>query len=167
MNEQNQAGHVHDEFCDHDHEMETVAVSQIMTPDVICATADTPLAEIAQLMRDNDCGAIPIIDGVETLIPVGVVTDRDITVRTVAEGRNPLELTAADAMSEGAVTIAPDADLEECLDIMEENQLRRLIVVDEDGAVVGLVAQADIAEWASEEEVGEMVHEISEDEADR
>ena len=160
--------HVHDENCDHDHDdMEVVAVSQIMTPDVICATADTPLGEIAQLMRDNDCGAIPIIDNVESIRPIGVITDRDITVRTVAEGRNPLELTARDAMSEGAVTIEPDADLEECLDLMEENQLRRIIVVDEDGAVIGLVAQADIAEWASEDEAGELLHEISEDDTER
>lgn len=159
-------GHVHDEDCDHGG-FEAVAVSTVMTPDVFCATADTTLGEIAQLMRDNDCGAIPIIDDAETLRPIGIVTDRDITVRIVAEGRNPLELTARDAMSEGAVTILPDADLEECLDLMEENQLRRIIVVDDEGAVVGLVAQADIVEWASEEESGELLQEISEEPMDR
>jgi CBS domain-containing protein len=156
--------HIHDENCNHDgDDFEAVAVSQVMTPDVLCATADTPLGEIAQLMRDNDCGAIPIIDGTETLRPIGIVTDRDITVRAVAEGQNPLTLTARAVMSEGAVTISPDADLEECLDLMEENQLRRIIVVDDDGAVVGLVAQADIVEWASEDEAGELLSEISED----
>lgn len=159
--------HVHDENCDHDEEFEAVPVSDVMTPDVLCATADTSLGEIAQLMRDNDCGAIPIIDSEETLRPIGIITDRDITVRAVAEGRNPLELTARDAMSEGAVTIAPDADLEECLDLMEENQLRRIIVVDVDGAVVGMVAQADIVEWASDEEAGELIQEISEDASER
>lgn len=159
-------GHVHDENCDHG-EFEAVAVSTVMTPDVFCATADTSLAEIAQLMRDNDCGAIPIIDGVDTMFPIGIVTDRDITVRIIAENRNPLELTARDAMSEGVVAISPDADLEECLDLMEENQLRRIIVVDDDGAVVGLVAQADIVEWASEEEVGELLEEISDDSTGR
>jgi CBS domain-containing protein len=161
MNESNH-GHVHDENCDHG-EYEAVAVSTVMTPDVFCATADTSLAEIAQLMRDNDCGAIPIIDDPQSLFPIGIVTDRDITVRVVAESRNPLELTARDAMSEGVVTISPDADLEECLDLMEENQLRRIVVVDDDGAVVGLVAQADIVEWATEEDAGELVQEISED----
>jgi CBS domain-containing protein len=158
--------HIHDENCDHG-EYEAVPVSDVMTSDVLCATAETPLGEIAQLMRDNDCGAIPIIDGTETLRPIGIITDRDITVRAVAEGRNPLELSARDAMSEGAITIGPDADLEECLDLMEENQLRRIIVVDTEGAVVGLVAQADIVEWASDEEAGELVQEISEDSSER
>jgi len=159
-------GHVHDEDCDHG-EFEAVAVSTVMTPDVFCATANTTLVEIAQLMRDNDCGAIPIIDSPESMFPIGIVTDRDITVRIVAENRNPVELTARDAMSEGVVTITPDADLDECLDLMEENQLRRIIVVDDDGAVVGLVAQADIVEWASEDEIGELLEEISEDSTDR
>ncbi len=161
--------HVHGENCNHgqEEEFESVPVSSVMTSDVLCATADTPLREIALLMRDHDCGSIPIIDSTQTLRPLGIITDRDITVRLVAEDRNPLELTARDAMSEGAVTITPDADLDECLDLMEENQLRRIMVVDTSGVLVGIVAQADIVDWASNEEAGELLQEISEDDSER
>ncbi|HEX8550576.1 MAG TPA: CBS domain-containing protein [Abditibacteriaceae bacterium] len=157
--------HIHDENCNHDEEeFEPIPVSDVMTDDVMCATADTALQEIARLMRDEDCGAIPIVSDAESLRPIGIITDRDITVRLVAEGRNPLELTARDAMSETVVTISPAADLEECMDLMEENQLRRVVVVDENGGVCGIIAQADIADWASEEDTAEMLGEISDDE---
>jgi CBS domain-containing protein len=156
----NDSTHSHD----HDHaEDEVILVSEIMSDEVACATADTALVEIARLMRDTDCGAIPIVESEQSLRPIGVVTDRDITVRIVAEGRSPLEATARDAMSETVITITPDADLEECLDLMEENQVRRVVVVEE-GVVVGIVAQADIAQWASDQDAAEMLEEISEDE---
>ena len=158
----NESNHVHDENCSHDEE-EAVLVSEVMSDEVACATGDTSLVEIAKLMRDSDCGAIPIVESADSLRPIGVITDRDITVRIVAEGRNPLDATARDAMSETVITVAPDADLEECLDLMEENQVRRVVVV-EDGAVVGIVAQADIAQWASDQDAAEMLEQVSEDE---
>ena len=117
-------------------------VGQIMTKDPACCSRETSLRDVAKMMVENDCGAIPVVDG--SGYPLGVVTDRDIVCRTVANGLNPLELTAADCMTEGAVTVRPDTALEECSDLLGDSQVRRALVVD-GGRVVGIVAQADIA----------------------
>jgi CBS domain-containing protein len=136
-------------------------VSEVMTKDPACCTPETGLKEVARLMVEHDCGEIPVVDGQRTMRPVGVVTDRDIVVRCVAEGKNPLEAEAGDVMSSPVVTVTPDMTLEEVADLMEEHQLRRVPVVDEAGAVCGIVAQADIAHHASAREVAEVVREVS------
>ena len=74
-------------------------VKEVMTASPTCCLAETSLQEVAKMMVDNDCGEIPVIDSNETKKPLGVVTDRDIVCRTVAQGRNPLDLTASDCMS--------------------------------------------------------------------
>jgi CBS domain-containing protein len=155
--------HTHEHDQDEEYEdFDPIPVSEVMTADVVCATSDTSLQEIARTMLESDCGAIPIVDSQDTLRPIGIITDRDITIRAVAEGRNPLELTAADCLTQPVLTISPDSDLEECLDLMEENQLRRVIVVNDEGAIVGIIAQADIAQWASDQEAAELLQEVSE-----
>jgi CBS domain-containing protein len=136
-------------------------VSEVMTKDPACCTPETGLKEVARLMVEHDCGEIPVVDGQRTMRPVGVVTDRDIVVRCVAEGKNPLEAKAGDVMSSPVVTVTPDMMLEEVADLMEEHQLRRVPVVDEAGAVCGIVAQADIAHHASARELAEVVREVS------
>lgn len=93
------------------------------------------------LMVEHDCGAIPVVEDERNRKPVGIVTDRDITCRTVAEGKNPLEMTVGDCMTGSCATVSQKDDVEDCCRIMEENQVRRVPVVD-DG---GIVAQADIA----------------------
>lgn len=135
-------------------------VSDLMTPSPATCTSDTKLQEVAQLMLRCDCGAIPVVDPA-TNLPVGVITDRDITIRTVAEGRNPLELSARDCMSSPVETISVDSSLEECLNRMEASQLRRMIVVDQDNKVCGIVAQADIAMYGPEGETAELVKDVS------
>lgn len=135
-------------------------VSDVMSSDVACCRRDTPLREVARMMVDCDCGEIPVIDASGR--PVGVVTDRDITCRTVAQGRNPLELAASDAMSSPAITVRPDMSLDQCCDMLEQSQIRRVPVVDEGGKVVGIVSQADIARHGSKRQTGEVVKKVSE-----
>lgn len=137
-------------------------VKEFMTTDPACCTADTSLPEVARMMIDNDCGEIPVIDNNSSKVPIGVVTDRDIVCRTVANGLNPLDLTAADCMSKPCVTVTPDLSVEECCRIMEEKLIRRVPVVDERGACVGIVSLADIALQAKTSVTGEIVKEVSE-----
>ena len=81
-------------------------VEEIMTKNPACCTADSKLQEVAQMMVTNDCGCIPVVENEESKKPIGMITDRDITIRTVAEGKNPLDLTAGDVMSDQVITVA-------------------------------------------------------------
>jgi CBS domain-containing protein len=136
-------------------------VKDIMTRDPACCTPDTNLQEVARLMVKCDCGEIPVVENRQNMRPVGVVTDRDICCRTVAEGKNPLELTAGDCMSSPCVTVTPGMDVEDCCRLMEKNQIRRVPVVDENGVCCGIVAQADIAQHAPRQETAEVVRKVS------
>ena len=136
-------------------------VGEIMTKDPACCTADTGLQEVAKIMVDNDCGCVPVVDGKDTKIPVGMITDRDITCRIVAAGKNPLDLTAADAMSSTVVSVTPETSIEECCNVMESSQIRRVAVVDKDGSCCGIVAQADVATNAAPRQTAEVVQEVS------
>jgi CBS domain-containing protein len=137
-------------------------VKEFMTSNPACCTADTPLPEVARMMIDNDCGEIPVVENQSSKLPIGVVTDRDIVCRTVANGINPVELTAADCLSKPIVTVTPDMSLEECGRILEEKQIRRVPVVDERGSCVGIVSLADIALQTQKSFAGEIVKEVSE-----
>ncbi len=121
-----------------------MTVLEVMTQAPACATADTPLEEIARMMVDENCGCIPIVDE-ETAVPIGVITDRDIVCRSVALSRDPLEMFARDAMTHDCVTIRPDAEVELCAEVLERNQIRRVVVVDASNRVIGIVSQADLA----------------------
>jgi len=136
-------------------------VKEIMSVNPVRCTPETPLQNVARLMVEHDCGEIPVIVNWETGMPIGVVTDRDITCRAVAEGRNPLEMTARDVMSSPVVTVTPETDVNECCRIMEENMIRRIPVVDQNGVCCGLVSQADIAVRGTEEETAEVVRSVS------
>jgi len=120
-------------------------VNEVMTRDPACCTPDTRLQEVARMMRDRECGEIPVIDDVEHRRLVGVVTDRDIAVRTLALGRNPMQLAARDCMSSPVVSTRHTAAIEECCHKMEEYRVRRLPVVDERGRCCGIVSHTDIA----------------------
>jgi CBS domain-containing protein len=136
-------------------------VRDVMTSNPACCTPDTGLQEVAQMMIDHDCGCIPVVDGEETKMPLGMITDRDITCRVVAKGQNPLDLTAQDAMTTTVVSVTPDTSLEDCCNLMEESQIRRVAVVDENGACCGIVAQADVAINAGDRKTAEVVQEVS------
>jgi CBS domain-containing protein len=137
-------------------------VKEIMTPDPACCTPDTMLQRVAEMMVENDCGEIPVVENIASMKPVGVITDRDITCRTVAKGLNPLVMTAGDCMTSPCVTVTPDMLLDDCCRRMEENQIRRVPVVDEGGACCGIVALADIAKHAGKRDTAEVVKEVSE-----
>ena len=136
-------------------------VEEIMTKNPACCTAETSLQEVAQMMVEHDCGCIPVVENGETKEPIGVITDRDITIRTVAKGKNPLDLYASDVMSGNIVTITPDTTVEECCNLMESDQIRRVLVVDGNGACCGIVAQADVAINAPTHKTAEVVQEVS------
>jgi CBS domain-containing protein len=116
-------------------------VRELMTTDITTAELGTTLEEIAIIMRQEDVGAVPIIDDEDL---VGIVTDRDIVVRCVAEGGDPGESTAEDILTEGLVTVGPDSDVQEAEEMMSRHQVRRLPVVRE-GRLHGMISLGDIA----------------------
>ena len=136
-------------------------ILQIMSSDPRCCTPETNLQQVAQLMCEGDCGEIPVLENTSSRRLVGVVTDRDITCRTVAAGKNPLTLSARDCMSSPVVTVTADMDVEACMEIMEANQIRRVPVVDASGGCCGIVSQADLARNAPFKETAELVAEVS------
>lgn len=134
-------------------------IRDIMTPDVACCPPTATLQEVARLMAQHDCGEIPIVAGDGK--PVGVITDRDITIRAVAEGVD-CNGQVDQYMTKAVCTVGPETTLNEAMSVMEENQIRRIIVVDENGKCCGIVAQADIAFSSEDADIGEMVREVSE-----
>ncbi len=133
-------------------------IREIMTTEVATARPDRSLQEIAAMMRDEDVGAIPIVEDGEL---TGIVTDRDIVIRCIAEGRDPSEVTADEAITEGLETIGPNSDVREASRIMAERQIRRLPVVEE-GALIGMVSIGDIAVKQADERItGEALEEVS------
>jgi CBS domain-containing protein len=133
-----------------------------MTPEPACCTPETTLDEVAKLMVASNCGEIPVVD--RSSQPIGVVTDRDIVCRIVAEGKNPIGHTASEAMSQPVVTVRTSTPLADVLSTMERHQIRRVPVIDERGSCAGIIAQADIARVGPEHEVAELVREVSRDE---
>ena len=136
-------------------------VQDLMTANPAYATPDTNLREVVQMMVANDCGSIPVVDSMDSRRVVGVITDRDICVRTIADGKNPLELSAQHAMTRNVLTVTPQTHVDDLVKQMEQWKVRRVPVVDEQGNLVGMVAQADIALMATPR-VDEMVKEVSE-----
>jgi CBS domain-containing protein len=132
-------------------------VQEAMTSNPTAITPDTTVQEAARLMKTEDVGALPIVeDGRLT----GVITDRDLAIRGVAEGRGA-ETTVRDLASKDIVTIDPQQSLEEAARVMAEHQVRRLPVVEEDGRLVGMLAQADVAQAGHDTLTGEVVEKIS------
>jgi CBS domain-containing protein len=139
----------------------TKIARDVMTADPACCTPQTTLDQVAKMMVQNNCGEIPIVDVNDQ--PVGVVTDRDIVCRVVADGKNPMAHTAESYMSQPVVTVKEDDTLAEVVATMEKHQIRRVPVVDERGCCAGIISQADVA-WAEPlPEVGELVREVSRD----
>ena len=135
-------------------------VKDVMTEGPVWCTKDTSLADVARLMVKADTGIIPVVEGNNRKL-VGVITDRDIVCRTLADGKDPYQMAAGDCMSTPVVSVKPDADLEECSRLMEEKQVRRVPVVDQGGNCCGMVAQADIARTAPDRQAARVVKEVS------
>ena len=135
-------------------------VTSVMTANPACCKAETPLRDVARMMIDNDCGEIPVVD--EQGVPVGVVTDRDIAIRVVAEGRDTMGATAADAMSSPVQTVREDSSLKDATQLMEAAKIRRVPVVDQQGKLSGIVSVADIARAGKDHQTVEVVKGVSE-----
>jgi CBS domain-containing protein len=139
-----------------------------MTPEPACCTPDTTARDAALLMKENDCGSIPVVDQLETKRLVGTITDRDLVVRGLADNKGP-DATIGELMTVEPITAGPDDEVEIVREVMIARQVRRVPVVDEKGTVVGIVAQADLAREdgaASDQEVGRIVEAISDPRSD-
>jgi CBS domain-containing protein len=133
-------------------------IGELMTSNPRTVDASTPVIEAARVMKQEDVGPVPIVEG-DSL--VGMVTDRDIVLRVVAEGKDPQATNVGEIASRDVVTIDPQQSMDEALRLMEQHQVRRLPVVEEDGRLVGIVAQADIARHGTDQLTGELVEKIS------
>jgi CBS domain-containing protein len=118
----------------------------------------TPVVEAARAMKEEDVGSLPIVDGDRL---TGILTDRDIVVRAVAAGKDLESTAAGEIASSDLVTVDPDQGVDEALRLMAQHQVRRLPVCEEDGRLVGVLAQADVARAVGDEHTGEVVEKIS------
>ena len=134
------------------------SVRDAMTEDPRWISASTSVVDAARLMREEHIGSLPIT---ENDLLVGMITDRDITTRVVAEAIDPKLTSVADVYTGDLISVNPDEDLEEALLLMARHQVRRLPVV-ADGKLVGIVAQADIALTENEKKTGKLLEAISE-----
>ena len=135
----------------------THSIRDAMTSNPTTVEPGTSAQEAARTMKAEDVGALPIVEG-ERL--VGMITDRDIAIRLVAEGGS-LDTPVGQLASKDLVTIDPQQELEEAARLMAEHQLRRLPVCEEDGRLVGILAQADLAQTGHDSLTGEVVQQIS------
>jgi CBS domain-containing protein len=136
------------------------SVQDVMTSNPCTIDADKPVAYAAKMMKQENVGIAPIVEGNRL---VGTLTDRDIVLRVVAEGKDPQTVIVREVASTAPVTVDPQEGLDEALQLMTTHQVRRLPVVEEDGRVVGVLAQADVAEEAKAKKTGQLVEEISKD----
>ena len=135
---------------------------EIMTKNPICCLPGDTVDQAAQLMKDEDVGPVPVVADQQTKRLLGIVTDRDLAVKVVAEARQIAAVKVEEVMSRNPVTCHANDDLQKAIDAMEEHQVRRIPVVDDDNRIIGIIAQADIATRAHEPETtAEVVEEIS------
>ncbi|HEX3086130.1 MAG TPA: CBS domain-containing protein [Pyrinomonadaceae bacterium] len=136
--------------------------SEIMTTNPECCVPTDSVMAAAQLMKSEDVGPIPIVQDKEEKKLAGIVTDRDLAIKVVAEGRDPKTTPVEDVMSEGLVTCRDNDDVRSVLKLMEENQLRRIPVVDKNDRLQGIIAQADVAtRLGNAQAAGEVVQHVS------
>ncbi len=136
------------------------SIRELMTADPTTVEPSATAVDAARVMKQEDVGPVPVVESGDRL--AGIVTDRDLVLRVVAEGRDPQATTVGEIMSRDLATVDPDQPLDEALRLMARHQVRRLPVCEEDGRLVGIVAQADIATELGDDRVtGQVVEEIS------
>jgi CBS domain-containing protein len=135
------------------------SIRDLMTTNPTTVDPSAKVVDAARAMRQQDVGPVPVVENDRL---AGIVTDRDIVLRVVAEGADPQSTTVGEIMSSDLVTVDPDQPLDEALRLMAQHQVRRLPVCEEDGRLVGIVAQADVAtELGDDRRTGQVVEEIS------
>ncbi|HXE56375.1 MAG TPA: CBS domain-containing protein [Gemmatimonadales bacterium] len=136
----------------------------IMTPRPACVLPSDPVARAARIMKAEDVGSVPVVDGHDSNRLLGIVTDRDVVVRVVAEGRDPAATRVEEVMTRDPVTCRPEDEVEAALDAMGKHQVRRIPIVENRNRLVGIIAQADVATRLEEpEDAAEVVREISQE----
>jgi CBS domain-containing protein len=133
-------------------------IREIMTPDAQCIRPDETLVDAASLMRQLDVGVLPVCDEGEV---VGMITDRDIAIRAVADARHPVTTMVREVMSPGTIVVYDDQEVSEAVHIMEQHQIRRAPVMNREDRLVGIVSLGDIAVDASEALGGEALKCVS------
>ena len=136
--------------------------SEVMTKNPVCCLPDDLVTKAADLMKNEHIGSIPVIENEETKKLIGIVTDRDLTIRIVAEGLDAKTTKVETVMTRKLITCRAEDDLQKALDAMSENQLRRIPIVDDDNKILGIIAQADVATRVDHpKKTAAMVKEIS------
>lgn len=136
-------------------------VQEIMTQNPAYCTTASSLQDAARMMRDCDCGAIPVVED-EGQQPVGIITDRDIVIRAIADGKVLSDVTVGEIMTRDVVTVDAEADMDEAARLMKEHKIRRLMVTRNGSGLIGMLAQADLAMTGRDSRTGDVVEEISE-----
>lgn len=135
---------------------------EVMTREPACCTPETRAEDAARLMHEHDCGVIPVVEHEGSKTLVGVVTDRDIALRGVGQGRGP-DTPVGELMTPEPRACTPETDVQEVEKLMKREQLRRVPIIDAAGHLIGIISQADLArKLGNEQEVGELVERISE-----
>ena len=138
--------------------------SDIMTKDLVTCTSENTIVEVARLMKTEDIGPVLIVDNEQSRTLVGIVTDRDIVVKAIADGQDVNTTRVGDVMSKKLVTCRADDDVDVAMKAMAQFQLRRIPVVEENMRLVGIISQADLATRVdAPKKTGEVVKEISEE----
>lgn len=138
------------------------SIQDVMTRNPICCTPQDAVQAAARIMAENDCGIVPVVESQENRTLLGVITDRDIVVRSVVKGEDPAEAHVESCFSRNAHTLAPDASLQDCRRLMEQWQVRRVPIVDAQNRLLGIVAMADLADDIDKANLGEALAEVSE-----
>lgn len=134
----------------------------VMTPKPVCCLPTDNLMMVAQLLKSENIGSLPVIENNETQKLIGIITDRDLALRIIGEGRDAKSTRVEAVMTRKVVTCRADDDVQRALDAMSDHQLRRIIVVDSVNKVLGIISQADVATRVDQsEKTAEMVKEIS------
>ncbi len=135
---------------------------EVMTRNPVTAVPTDTAEDVARLMRSLDIGPVPVVENQQTKKLIGIVTDRDLALKVVASRRQPKQIRVGEVMTRDPVTCQLEDDLQEALDAMGEHQVRRIPVVDKGGAIVGIIAQADVATRVEDpEKMAQLVEEIS------
>jgi CBS domain-containing protein len=134
-------------------------ILEIMTSDPACCSPDATLRDVSRMMVEYDCGQIPVCNEKDEII--GVITDRDIVCRAVAEGMDMSTTRVSECMTTSPITVTADTKLEDAINLMEKNMIRRLPVMSENGTLCGMLSQADIACKGNQDLLAEVVQEVS------
>jgi CBS domain-containing protein len=136
---------------------------ELMTRDPVCCEPTDAVSRVAELMKKEDVGSVPVVETLSSRRLVGIVTDRDLVTKVVAGGLAVESATARDAMTFNPATCREDDDVDRAIELMAQRQIRRVPVVDSDGRVTGIISQADVATRTDSDcETGQMVESISE-----